>query len=61
MKDTAPEQKLFVYQYLTDNVLQLAQRDLPTTVRKSILHDALIGLADLHKRDIIHTGKLLIM
>jgi hypothetical protein len=57
MKDTIPEHLLFVYQYITDILLQFAQRELHTSVRKSILHDALVRLADLHKKGIIHTGK----
>lgn len=54
--DTIPEQSTFVYKYLSDDLLSLAQKDLPLTLVKRILKDALRGLAALHDRDIVHTG-----
>ncbi len=54
--DTIPEQSTFVYKYLSDDLLSLAQKDLPLMLVKRILKDALRGLAALHDRDIVHTG-----
>jgi serine/threonine protein kinase len=47
---------MFVYRYLSDHLLSLAQEELPLTLVKRILKDALRGLAALHDRDIVHTG-----
>lgn len=54
--DTVPEFKLFVFDFLASNLLQFSQRSLSVETRKKILKDALIGLAELHSRGIIHTG-----
>lgn len=54
--DTISEQSTFVYKYLSDDLLSLTQKDLPLTLVKRILKDALRGLAALHDRDIVHTG-----
>lgn len=56
LQDTVPEQSMFVYNYLTDHLLGLAQRDLPITLTKRILKDTLRGLAALHDQNIVHTG-----
>ena len=58
LQDTVPEQSLFVYNYITYDLLSLAQKDLPITHTKRILKDTLRGLAALHDRNIVHTGKL---
>lgn len=55
-QDTVPEQSMFVFEYFTDHLLHLAQKDLPTETRKKILKDALQGIAELHDHDIVHTG-----
>lgn len=47
---------MFVFEYFTGHLLRLAQNDLPLQVTKRILKDALRGLAELHNRDIVHTG-----
>ena len=47
---------MVVFQYLNENLLQLAQSDLPVALRKRILTCALRGLAALHEQDIVHNG-----
>lgn len=54
--DTIPEFELFVYHFLAVDLLQISQRPLSTETR-SILRSALIGLAELHDRGIVHTGE----
>jgi hypothetical protein len=58
LQDTVPEQSVFVYKYFTDDLLSMAQMDLPIAFTKRILKDALRGLAALHDQNIVHTGKL---
>lgn len=57
MVDTVPKFELFVYHFMTGNLLQVSAMSLSKSTRKSILRCALRGLADLHDRSIIHTGK----
>lgn len=57
-QDTIPEQSMFVFEYFTDHLLHLAQKDLATEMKKKILKDALHGIAELHDHDIVHTGML---
>ena len=57
-QDTVPELSMFVYKYLTDDLLSLVRRDLPIALTKRILKDTLCGLAALHDQNIVHTGKL---
>lgn len=55
--DTIPEHLLFVYDYFTDDLLELAEKgNLSDTERKRILRATLAGLADLHERSILHGG-----
>lgn len=55
--DTIPEQLLFVYNYFTGDLLELAEKaNLSGAERKRILRDALAGLADLHEQKILHGG-----
>ena len=56
MQDAIPERSMFVYKYLKDHLLSLAQKDLPLLLTKRILKDALRGLAELHHQNIVHTG-----
>ena len=56
-QDTIPDRSMFVFKYLNDHFLFLAQRDLPLPLTKRILKDALHGLAELHEQDIVHTGQ----
>lgn len=55
--DTIRDQSAFVYKYFSDHLLSLAQEMPPLPVVKRILKDALRGLANLHEKDIVHTGK----
>ena len=55
---SAPEHSIFIYKYLSDDLLSLAQKDLPLALIKRILKDALRGLVALHDQDIVHTGML---
>ena len=55
-QDTIPARSMFVYEYLKDHLLSLAQKDLPLLLTKRILKDALRGLAELHHQNIVHTG-----
>ncbi|TKW55713.1 Serine/threonine-protein kinase ATG1t [Colletotrichum tanaceti] len=53
--DHAAEQHLFIYPYLSHSLLQLGQRNLRQDAKKRILKAALMGLADLHDKHILHT------
>ncbi|OIW29042.1 kinase-like protein [Coniochaeta ligniaria NRRL 30616] len=53
--DTIPKSELFVYGFLATDLLQISQRSLPGETRRSILRSALVGLAELHDRGIMHT------
>jgi len=57
--DSLPARRMFIFPYLDENLLRLAQRNLPLSSLKRILKCALRGLAMLHERDIIHNGKIL--
>ena len=57
LQDTIPDRSMFVYEYLKDHLLNLAQKDLPLLITKRILKDALRGLAELHHQNIVHTGQ----
>ncbi|KAI4153093.1 MAG: hypothetical protein LQ340_002520 [Diploschistes diacapsis] len=58
LQDTIPERLIFVYKYFTDDLLSLAQMDLPIALTKRILKDTLRGLAVLHHHNIVHTVQL---
>ena len=54
--DTAPDRNIFVFEYLNENLLHLARKELSSPVAKHILKSALLGLAALHEQDIVHNG-----
>ena len=56
LEDTCPDQSIFVFKYLKENLLGLVQKNLPITTTKNILRDALRGLAAMHDKDIVHNG-----
>jgi len=56
MHDTILDKSMFVFKCFDDHLLRLAQKDLPIAVTKSILKDALCGIAELHDQNIVHTG-----
>lgn len=55
--DTIPDRSIFVYKHFSDHLLSLAQESPPISAVKRILKDTLQGLAKLHEKDIVHTGK----
>jgi hypothetical protein len=56
--DGLPGPELFIYLYLKTDLLQFTQGNLTDETRKSTPKSTLLGLATLHDRHIIHTGKL---
>lgn len=56
MRDTIPERSIIVYDYATDHVLNLTQKNIPLAVRRQIIRDSLRGLAVLHDKNIVHAG-----
>lgn len=56
LEDTAPNESIFVFRYLKENLLGLVQKNLPISTTKKILKDALRGLAAMHDKDIVHNG-----
>jgi serine/threonine protein kinase len=56
MRDTIPKQSIIIYDYATDHLLSLAQKEISLSARKRILRDTLRGLAELHKKNIVHGG-----
>ncbi|KAK2791193.1 hypothetical protein FQN53_006031 [Emmonsiellopsis sp. PD_33] len=55
--DTIQELEMFIYPFLSEDLLHLSQRSLSNQTRRCILRRALHGLADMHDRDILHNGK----
>ncbi|EFQ98890.1 serine/threonine protein kinase [Nannizzia gypsea CBS 118893] len=55
LHDTVPNQSIFIYEYLKDDLLTFARKDLPIVTTKRILRDALRGLEALHDQNIVHT------
>ncbi|KAK0723529.1 hypothetical protein B0T26DRAFT_675090 [Lasiosphaeria miniovina] len=53
--DTAPEHRLLVFPYLTDNLLQFDNKTLSLAQKNSIPKRVLLSLADLHNNCILHT------
>ncbi|KAI0007845.1 kinase-like protein [Xylariaceae sp. FL0662B] len=54
LRDTVPEQKMFVNEYMTDHLLNFAFKNLSLPVQKRVLRDTLRGLAALHAQNIAH-------
>ena len=54
LRDTVPEQNMFVNEYLTDHLLNFAFKNVSLATHKRILRDALRGLATLHAQNIAH-------
>ncbi|OJZ92141.1 hypothetical protein ASPFODRAFT_55764 [Aspergillus luchuensis CBS 106.47] len=54
-QDIIPEKSMFVFEYLTSHLLHLAQKDLSLEIRKKILKEALLGIAEMHEKDVVHT------
>jgi predicted transcriptional regulator len=45
-----------VYPFLRTDLLRLMRKPLSAGLRKSFLRSALVGLVELHDRNIIHSG-----
>lgn len=54
--DTNRENEIFIYPFLAEDLLQFSQKKMASETRKDVLRSALRGLADLHERDILHSG-----
>ena len=58
--DRIPDERVFVYSYLTDDFLGIVRRKrVSVGARKRILKAALRGIVELHDRDIAHLGRKL--
>ena len=56
LHDTIPDLSMFVYRSFSDHLLRLVQANLSGKMTRRVLKDALRGLAELHERNIVHTG-----
>jgi len=57
--DTIPSEGTIVYEHMTDDLLSVTGRQaLPLAQRKNILRYVIQGLAEMHSRDLVHTGIL---
>ena len=54
--DDIPNQQILVYKYLKDDFLSLVKRGISMRARKQILKGCLLGIAELHDRQIVHLG-----
>ncbi|OJJ74559.1 hypothetical protein ASPBRDRAFT_668090 [Aspergillus brasiliensis CBS 101740] len=54
-QDIIPHKSMFVFEYFTGHLLRLAQLDLSLGTKKMLLKEALLGIAELHDKDIVHT------
>ncbi|RAK83920.1 calcium/calmodulin dependent protein kinase [Aspergillus costaricaensis CBS 115574] len=54
-QDIIPEKSMYVFEYLTGHLLHLAQKDLSLETRKRLLKEALLGIAEMHEKDVVHT------
>ncbi|GAB1739782.1 hypothetical protein NU219Hw_g4719t1 [Hortaea werneckii] len=52
--DTIPQQRIFVYEHLESDFLNLLRQRPSLDARRRILRTSLEAIADLHKRDIVH-------
>jgi hypothetical protein len=48
---------MFIYPFLSGDLLHLSQKNLSQETRGYILQSALHGLTDMHNRDVLHNGK----
>jgi serine/threonine protein kinase len=54
--DEIPEQRIFVYNYLKEDLLSLVRKRIPLHTTRHILRESLRGIAELHDQDIVHLG-----
>ncbi|KKK22217.1 hypothetical protein ARAM_003249 [Aspergillus rambellii] len=55
--DTIQELEVFIYPFLSRDLLHLSQRKLSKATRRYILRCALRGIADMHHMNVLHNGK----
>lgn len=55
--DSVRNLELFIFRFMTSDLLHLTQKASSYDMRRNILRSALTGLADLHALRIIHTGE----
>jgi serine/threonine protein kinase len=55
--DVIPEQRIFVFKYLDSDLLSLVRKGTSDRNAKRILKDSLMGLAQLHEKDVVHLGE----
>jgi hypothetical protein len=55
--DVIPEQRIFVFKYLDSDLLSLVRKGISDRNAKGILKDSLMGLAELHGRDVVHLSE----
>jgi serine/threonine protein kinase len=53
--DTIPGESMFAYKYLQDHLLSFVLEELPLSMMKRVLRDALRGVAAMHEKGIVHT------
>lgn len=57
IEDAIPDKSMSVFKYLRSHLLGLVQRrNLSLDVTKAILKQGLLGIAEMHDRDIVHLG-----
>ncbi|PKY01354.1 putative calcium/calmodulin dependent protein kinase [Aspergillus campestris IBT 28561] len=52
--DAIPGERVLVYKYLKDDFLDLVRREIPMRARKKILKASLLGIAELHDKNVVH-------
>jgi hypothetical protein len=55
--DTITGHRVFVFRYLTEDLLSLVRKQISMPLTKKILKDSLRGLVNIHSQDIIHLGE----
>ncbi|KAF2493085.1 kinase-like protein [Lophium mytilinum] len=53
--DSIPNKSMFAYKFFKGHLLGFVQKDVPLSVTKRILRDALRGIAAMHDKGIVHT------
>lgn len=54
--DTIPDQRVFVYKYLSDDFLHLVRKGLPIEACRKVLRATLQAISQLHGGDVVHLG-----
>jgi hypothetical protein len=57
LDDTIPERSMFVFRFYPTHLLHLIQLRPDDATTKRILRDVLRGIAELHAKRFLHTGK----